>query len=212
MSLAFTSAAASAAASRRAPVPSSTSSAGPTTGTGTSAPAPGGPHRKRLPLGTSTGLPRDLTDDQKREVREAFDLFDGDRDNRLDAHETKVAFRALGFDVKKAEVAKLMAVSARNGGNGGQSGSGCVEYEDFERSVTEKILARDPLDELRKAFALFDTDRRGAISVRDLRRVAMEVGEHLDEDEVKAMVDEFDVDGDGEINEQEFIAIMTDDF
>lgn len=30
-------------------------------------------------------------------------------------------------------------------------------------------------------------------------------------DNSKAMIDEFDLDGDGEISEQEFIAIMTDD-
>jgi len=76
--------------------------------------------------------------------------------------------------------------------------------------VTEKILSRDPLEEIRKAFKLFDEDGTGRISLRNLRHIALELGENIDDDELRAMIDEFDRDGDGEINEQEFIAIMTD--
>jgi Ca2+-binding EF-hand superfamily protein len=54
------------------------------------------------------------------------------------------------------------------------------------------------MDELRKAFALFDTEKRGKINVRDLRRVAKEVGESMDDEELQSMIDEFDLDGDGE--------------
>ncbi len=76
--------------------------------------------------------------------------------------------------------------------------------------MTEKILDRDPLEEIKKAFKLFDDDNTGRISVRNLRRVAKEIGEQIDEDELQAMIDEFDLDQDGEINEAEFISIMTD--
>lgn len=77
--------------------------------------------------------------------------------------------------------------------------------------MTERILARDPLEEIRRAFSLFDDDRTGKISLRNLRRVAKELGENIDDEELQAMIDEFDLDQDGEINEHEFIAIMTDD-
>lgn len=47
--------------------------------------------------------------------------------------------------------------------------------------------------------------------------MAKEIGENLDDDELQAMIDEFDLDQDGEsncwiilVNEQEFIAIMQD--
>lgn len=76
--------------------------------------------------------------------------------------------------------------------------------------MTAKILARDPLEEIRRAFALFDTDNTGKINFSDLKRVAQELGENLDDDELHAMIDEFDLDQDGEINEEEFIAICSD--
>lgn len=43
-----------------------------------------------------------------------------------------------------------------------------------------------------------------------MRRVAKELGETLTDEELRAMIEEFDLDGDGEINENEFIAICTD--
>lgn len=95
--------------------------------------------------------------------------------------------------------------------------------------VSEKILDRDPVEEIKKAFQLFDDDGTGKISLRNLRRVAKEIGENLDDEELQAMIDEFDLDQDGEstrclvkpvyvsysrhaitVNEQEFISIMTD--
>ena len=74
--------------------------------------------------------------------------------------------------------------------------------------MTQKIQDRDPVEETLKAFKLFDEDNTGKISLRNLRRVARELGENLSDEELTAMIDEFDKDGDGEINEQEFLGIM----
>ena len=74
--------------------------------------------------------------------------------------------------------------------------------------MTTKISERDPVEEIIKAFKLFDEDSTGRISLRNLRRVARELGENLSDDELQAMIDEFDKDGDGEISENEFLAIM----
>nr|KAJ3421946.1 Calcium-binding component of the spindle pole body (SPB) half-bridge [Polyrhizophydium stewartii] len=145
----------------------------------------------------------ELTDEQKQEIKEAFELFDTDKDNALDYHELKVAMRALGFDVKKPEVLKILR-------DYDKAGQGLIDFDDFNKVMTERILDRDPLEEIRKAFQLFDDDLTGKISLRNLRRVAKEIGENLDDTELQAMIDEFDLDQDGEINEQEFIAIMTD--
>ena len=66
-----------------------------------------------------------LSDDQRAEIREAFELFDTDKDGMVDYHELKVAMRALGFDLKKAEVLKLLRENTEPGGN-------LMSWESFE--------------------------------------------------------------------------------
>ena len=65
---------------------------------------------KDSPAGPKKGqkVPRKLNEQQQNEIREAFDLFDSDKDGFIDYHEFKVAMQALGFDKKKAEVQQLM--------------------------------------------------------------------------------------------------------
>ncbi|GAB65486.1 centrin [Plasmodium cynomolgi strain B] len=143
----------------------------------------------------------EITEEQKNEIKEAFDLFDTEKTGRIDYHELKVAIRALGFDIKKADVLELMREYDK-------SNSGYIDYNDFLDIMTQKIGDRDPTEEIIKAFKLFDDDDTGKISLKNLRRVSRELGENLSDDELQAMIDEFDKDMDGEISQEEFLSIM----
>ncbi|XP_033098127.1 centrin-3 [Anneissia japonica] len=147
---------------------------------------------------------REITDEQKQEIKEAFDLFDTDFDGAIDYHELKVAMKALGFEVKKADVLKVLRDYDRES-------TGKISFKDFNEVMTDWTLERDPQEEILKAFKLFDDDDSGKISLRNLRRVARELGENMTDEELRAMIDEFDKDGDGEINSEEFVSIMTGD-
>ncbi|PFH49063.1 hypothetical protein AMATHDRAFT_64003 [Amanita thiersii Skay4041] len=146
----------------------------------------------------------EMTEEQQAEAHEAFDLFDADKDGQIDFHEFKVALRALGFDLKKAEILKLLK-------DHDKPPHSRLSFDDFAGIVVEQMAQRDPDDEIRRAFRLFADPQSGKINVRDLKRVAKEIGETLEEDELQAMIDEFDLDGDHAINEQEFFAIMKSD-
>jgi len=144
---------------------------------------------------------KELTDEQKTEIKEAFDLFDTDGSGSIDAKELKVAMRALGFEPKKEEIQKMIS-------DVDDDGSGSIEYAEFLKMMTHKILNRDPKDEILKAFRLFDDDETGKISFKNLKRVAKELGERMTDEELQEMIDEADRDGDGEVNEEEFLRIM----
>lgn len=64
-------------------------------------------------------------------------------------------------------------------------------------------------DEIRRVFKLFDDDETGRISFRNLKRVARELGENMTDEELQEMINKADLDGDGEVNEDEFMRIMT---
>lgn len=50
--------------------------------------------------------------------------------------------------------------------------------------MSEKILARDPMEEIKRAFQLFDDDNTGKITLRNLRRVAKQFGDRLEDEEL----------------------------
>lgn len=144
---------------------------------------------------------KELTEEQRQEIKEAFDLFDTDSSGRIDAKELKIAMRALGFEPKREEVKIMIAEADREG-------TGTIEFQDFIDLMTVKIAERDPLEEIKRAFDLFDEDETGKISLKNLRRVARELGETMNDEELQEMIDEADRDGDGEISLEEFTRIM----
>lgn len=145
----------------------------------------------------------ELLNEQKQEIREAFTLFDMNNDGYLDYHELKVALRALGFEMSKKQILEIIEEYDSNSNK-------LISYEDFYRYVAAKIVERDPIEEIKRAFKLFDDDNTGKISLKNLRRVAKELGENMTDDELAAMIDEFDLDEDGEISQQEFINICLE--
>jgi centrin-3 len=144
---------------------------------------------------------RKVSKEQRQEIKEAFDIFDSERTGKMDYHELKVAIRAMGFEIKKPEALELMA-------RYDSDDTGYIGFEAFEEIMIQRYAAQDPMDEIRKAFELFDEEKRGKISYRSLRRIARDLGEKLSDEELRGMIDEFDKDQDGEINEDEFIEIM----
>jgi len=55
--------------------------------------------------------------------------------------------------------------------------------------VTERILARDPMEEIKRAFQLFDDDNTGKITLRNLRRVAKQFGDRLEDEELYVVLE-----------------------
>ena len=143
----------------------------------------------------------ELTEEQKQEIREAFDQFDTDGSGSIDAKELRVAMRALGFELAREEVREMIhKVVGPN--------ATAIDFNQFLEMMGQKILQRDPLQEILKAFELFDKDHNGSISLKDLKTATIELGENLTDDELREMIKEADRDLDGEVGKNEFIEVM----
>merc|ERR1719231_562094 len=147
------------------------------------------------------GKAKPLTDDQKREIAEAFALFDTDGSGAIDAKELKVAMQALGFEPSNDEIAKMMS-------DIDVDGNATVELEEFIEMLEGKMSDKDPVEEVKKAFKLYDDDNTGKITFRNMQRIAKELGENMSDADLQDVIDECDRDGDGGINESEFLRIM----
>ena len=58
---------------------------------------------------------------------------------------------------------------------------------------------------------MFDQDGNGLISAAELRHVMTYLGEKMTEEEVDEMISFGDVDGDGQLNYEEFVRMIVSD-
>lgn len=131
-----------------------------------------------------------------------FTVFDADKDNRIDYHEFRFGLRALGFDLPKQETYPYLtkfAVPPLSWPPQKECGPVWREFtlQGFQGIAGTLMYNRDPIEECKRAYRLFDLDGKGMITVDDLRRVMKEIGQSMEETELSAMVREFDSEGKG---------------
>ncbi|XP_059616245.1 calmodulin-A-like isoform X3 [Phlebotomus argentipes] len=143
-----------------------------------------------------------LSEEQVAEFKEAFMLFDKDEDGTITMAELGVVMRSLGQRPTETELRDMV-------NEVDQDGNGTIEFNEFLQMMSKKIKNADGEDELREAFRVFDKNNDGLISSSELRHVMTNLGEKLSEEEVDDMIKEADLDGDGMVNYNEFVMILT---
>ena len=95
-----------------------------------------------------------------------------------------------------------------------------IEFPEFLEMMAKKMTPSDSEEELKEAFRVFDQDGNGFISAAELKNVMRQLGEKLTNEEIgnsvlcrgnnksDEMMREADIDGDGQINFQEFRLLM----
>jgi len=70
-------------------------------------------------------------------------------------------------------------------------------------------LSAEQIEEFREAFSLFDKDNDGTITTKELGTVMKSLGQNPSESELRDMINEVDVDGNGTIDFNEFLEMMN---
>lgn len=68
--------------------------------------------------------------------------------------------------------------------------------------MTVRASDKDSRDNLKKVFALFDDEKTGFVSIKNLRKIIKELGVNIDEAELQEMIDKADLDNDGLVSEE----------
>lgn len=140
--------------------------------------------KKRLAILNSFRTERNkiqLTEEQKNDIREAFDLFDTEGTGQMDAKELKVALRALGIEPQKEEIKKMISSIDKDD-------TGTIDFTGFQEIMTQKLNVNDNTEEINKAFRVFDKSGKKKISLSDLKAIAAELGVNLSEAELSEMI------------------------
>lgn len=80
--------------------------------------------------------------------------------------------QSLGFEAKNQTIYQMIADIDKDG-------NGSIDFEEFLDMMTAKMSDKDTREDIQKVFNLFDDDQSGKISLRNLKRVAKELGETM---------------------------------
>lgn len=106
----------------------------------------------------------------------------------IDPKELKAAMQSLGFEAKNQTIYQMIADIDKDG-------NGTIDFDEFLDMMTAKMVGfflcfiwlllnssqsdKDTREDIQKVFNLFDDDQTGKISLRNLKRVAKELGETM---------------------------------
>lgn len=143
----------------------------------------------------------DIPETRMKEYRDAFEMFDKDKDGTITARELSNVLRSLNQDPTEQELQEIIAELDYDG-------NGKIDFDEFVTLMNRKSKETDTEEEVINAFRVFDKDGQGLISSSELRHIMTTLGDKLTEEEVDEMIREADIDGDGYINYEEFVRIM----
>lgn len=146
-------------------------------------------------------MAHNLSEEKLMEYRTAFEVFDKDNDGMITTKELGSVIRNLGQNPTERQLNEMIReVDA--------DGSGTIDFKEFIGLIIRKMKEPELDEEMKEAFAVFDKDGNKVITSHEMRAVFSNIKD-IPEEDVEEMIKEADIDGDGQIDYEEFIRMMN---
>ncbi|XVE49187.1 hypothetical protein DITRI_Ditri01bG0062300 [Diplodiscus trichospermus] len=151
--------------------------------------------RDRQSSGFSPAFQRDLN-----ELKQVFDKYDSNKDGKISQAEYKALLRALGQGNMVRDAPEIFRMADFDG-------DAFINFKDFVEvnKTSGGVMAMD----IQNAFRTFDLNCDGKISAEEVMEMLGRIGERCSLEECRKMVRAVDTDGDGMVDMDEFMTMMT---
>jgi calmodulin len=133
--------------------------------------------------------------------KENFTLFDKDGTGHIDQSELGTVMRSLGKNPTEAEISEMLSLLDGDG-------SGNIDFTEFLHLMAKDRQEAKTAQAIAEAFTMFDKDQNGLVSAKELSRILTSLGEKMTIEEATECINDVDVDGDGNVNYEDFITMM----
>ncbi|KAF2317872.1 hypothetical protein GH714_041191 [Hevea brasiliensis] len=144
------------------------------------------------------------------EIRRIFNKFDKNGDGKISSSEVIDSLGELGTKISTEEVQCMMQEFDKDG-------DGHIDLDEFVDFIqhggmdggADGTTQNGGNKELKDAFDLYDIDKNGLISARELHKVMKMLGLKCTLGDCTKMIRQVDQDGDGNVNFEEFKKMMS---
>ena len=140
------------------------------------------------------------------EAETMFELIDADGTGVIKRQELREYLqRMFKGTARPSKIAKLFDQIDTNNDNQISRQEFLAAFEQYRSELVSE-------DSIRDAFAVFDRDGNGTISAHELRRILVNPAagcQPFSEEDISALIAKFDVDADGQLNVDEFVAAFN---
>jgi len=140
------------------------------------------------------GLSRSMVDS----YRQAFTLFDKDGDGFITLNELGTVMRSLGVYPTQLELEEMMEKADADG-------NGFIEESEFIDLMWQRSKDMSERQLTVEAFTIFDRDQSGYMTEQEIQIALQAFGVHLSDAEITTVMQDFDTNGDGVLDVEEFV-------
>jgi len=146
---------------------------------------------------------REMNDNDIKKLRDTFEALDVNQDGKLEMAELVTGIERSGLSTGSVDVQRLVAGLDVDG-------SGTVDYTEFLAATIDRKTSLTK-EVLWSAFNVFDQNGDGKITPQELKSVlcAPDVEKRICAENIGQVMKEVDSSGDGTIEFDEFVALMT---
>ena len=146
-------------------------------------------------------MPAQLSEQEEAECRECFNLFDRDKDGKINTAELGLIMRSLGRAPTELEVKDYMKQVDKGDSTFDINGLLDVMSRSY-KSLQEEEEA------ILNAFKVFDKDNTGKIDAEELRHIFVTLGDALTQEEVNESLKLAKIDQNNKIDYREFAKVL----
>ena len=142
-----------------------------------------------------------LEEDKLKECRIIFDEFDKDKDGNILTSDLGDVMRILGAAPSEEELDQIKEEIESNGDN-------LVNFETFLKIFENQLQNQDSEEDIINEFKKLDNNGNGTINENDLRKLMSNYENALSENEIEQILEEANVDEDGNIDYIRFTQVL----
>jgi len=144
-----------------------------------------------------------MNDPKTKELREAFNMFDRDKDGFVDYVELGYILKSQGFNFTNQELIEMIADVSETEENK-------INFEEFLILMHSRLKKLDIENELNEAFNAHDKNGTGILSVREFKKIISSLGDKVSEDEIDDIIQKVDPKNRGYMNYKDLTKLIVE--